>query len=69
MVIGITTSPTGMSGFLMWSIMSGGRIITEGGAGILSLGGRGYRMTRGDGVSPITEGGIGDGVSVGTGYP
>jgi len=50
-------------------MMSGGRIITEDGAGILSWGGRGCRMIHGDGVSAIMEGGTGDGVSVGTGYP
>lgn len=49
--------------------MSGGRIITDDGAGILLLVGRGCRMIHGDGVSPIMEGGTGDGVSVGTGYP
>jgi len=43
-------------------MMSGGRIITEDGAGILPWGGRGCRMIHGDGVSPIMEGGIGDGV-------
>lgn len=49
-------------------MMCGGRIITEDGAGILLLGGRGCRTIHGDGVSPIMEGGTGDGVLVGTGY-
>jgi hypothetical protein len=65
---GSTNGLTDMSGFLMWSMMFGVRITTDGGAGILLSDGPGYRMTPGDGVLAITEGGTGDGISAGTGF-
>lgn len=65
--VGSTSGLTGMSGFLMLSIMIGGRITTDDGAGILLSDGPGYRMTPGDGVSHITEDGTGEGISAGTG--
>ena len=68
MAAGSTSGLMGMSGFPMWSIMIGGRIITDVGAGILLLDGPGCRTIPGDGVSLITEGGTGDGISAGTGF-
>jgi hypothetical protein len=58
-----------MSGSLMLFITFGSRIIMEGGIGILFQDGTGCRTIPGDGVFPISDGGTGDGVSVGTGFP
>lgn len=60
---------TGMSGFPLLFTMSGGRIITGAGAGILLSAGPGYLTIHGDGALRITDGGTGDGVSAGIGFP
>ena len=59
--------PMGMSGFPM-SIITHGNPTTRGdGFGILSVDGRGVRMSPGDGVFPITAGGTGEAAWVGIG--
>lgn len=58
--VGFMSSLMGMSGYLMFIMQIGGRIITEDGAGILLSGGLGCLMIHGDGVFIIMEDGTGD---------
>ena len=65
--VGCTSVPMDMSGFPMFTITHGGRIIMDVGSGIPSVDGRGSHTSPGDGAFPITGVGTGESVWAGIG--
>lgn len=66
--VGCMSVPMDMSGFPMFTITHGDRIIRAGGSGIPSADGLGSHMSHGDGAFPITADGTGESVWAGIGY-